>query len=159
MAKGLALVLVPLALAALVAVPVLIDQPFGTQTDWTMAAAFAMRRWSPLVTLLGALAVAAVVATSWRRWRGPVVRIGMVVSCAVTLAAVWSARQNPFEWMFNPLDQPRYVRAADATFVDDADLVLAVHIEDDAAAYPIRQLAYHHLVNDRIGLTPAVVTY
>ena len=44
-------------------------------------------------------------------------------------------------------------------FVDPNDLVLAVSADGDAAAYPIRQMAYHHLVNDRIGRTPAVVTY
>lgn len=76
-----------------------------------------------------------------------------------TLGATWFAHQNPFEWMFNPLAAPRYAAVADATFVDDGDLVLAVAVDDDSAAYPIRQLAYHHLINDRIGRTPAVVTY
>ena len=61
--------------------------------------------------------------------------------------------------MFNPLPQPQFVAAAQATFVDPNDLVLAVSVDGDAAAYPIRQMAYHHLVNDRIGRTPAVVTY
>jgi len=37
--------------------------------------------------------------------------------------------------------------------------VLAVRVGDDAAAYPIRQMAYHHLVNDRIDHRPVVVTY
>ena len=49
--------------------------------------------------------------------------------------------------------------ARTAGFVDPDDLVLAVRVGDDSAAYPIRQMAYHHLVNDRIGHTPAVVTY
>ena len=50
-------------------------------------------------------------------------------------------------------------RPRTASFVEPDDLVLAVRVGDDAAAYPIRQMAYHHLVNDRIGRTPAVVTY
>ena len=77
----------------------------------------------------------------------------------MAIAAAWFARQNPFEWMFNPLPRPQFVSAATAAFVDSNDLVLAVSVDGDAAAYPIRQMAYHHLVNDRIGRTPAVVTY
>ena len=61
--------------------------------------------------------------------------------------------------MFNPLPRPSFVAAGAASFLEPGDLVLAVRVGDDAAAYPIRQMAYHHLVNDRIGRTPAVVTY
>jgi hypothetical protein len=61
--------------------------------------------------------------------------------------------------MFNPLAHPGFVPAPQASFVERGDLVLAVTLDGDAAAYPIRQLAYHHVVNDRIGRTPAVVTY
>jgi hypothetical protein len=86
-------------------------------------------------------------------WRGP------RSSPAGRDRAAWLARQNVFEWMFNPLPQPAFVSARGASFLEPGDLVLAVHVGDDAAAYPIRQMAYHHLVNDRIGRTPAVVTY
>jgi hypothetical protein len=159
MAKRLALVLIPAALVALVAVPILIDQPFGAQSDRTLAFAFAMRRWSPLVSIVAALTLLGVVVSSWRERRGWLARAGWAVSLAVTLGAAWVAWQNPFEWMFNPLAQPQYVPASRASFVDAGDLVLAVTRDGDAAAYPIRQIAYHHVINDRIGRTPAVVTY
>jgi hypothetical protein len=81
------------------------------------------------------------------------------VPLVVTIGAAWLAWQNPFEWMFNPLAHPGFVPAPQASFVERGDLVLAVTLDGDAAAYPIRQLAYHHVVNDRIGRTPAVVTY
>jgi len=51
------------------------------------------------------------------------------------------------------------VAARDSTWVEPNDLVLAVSRDGDAAAYPIRLIAYHHIVNDRIGRTPSVVTY
>jgi uncharacterized protein DUF3179 len=157
--KRLALVFLPVALVALVAVPILIDQPFGSQTTGSMAAVFMMRRWSPVLSLGIGLGILALVVSGWRRWRGLFARAGLVAALVVTAAAAWFARQNPFEWMFNPLAQPRYVAADAAPFVADADLVLAVTRDGDAAAYPIRQLAYHHVINDRIGTTPAVVTY
>ena len=75
------------------------------------------------------------------------------------LAATWFARQNHFEWMFHPLTQTAYARTTDAGFVADADMVLAVEKKGEAVAYPVRQMAYHHLVHDVVGGTPIVATY
>jgi hypothetical protein len=158
MLKRIASIAVPVALVAICALPIVMDQPFGTQTAQSMNAAYVMRRWSPIASVLGAAALLAIGAAGWRRWR-TIARVGFSIGFAVALVSIWFARQNPFEWMFNPLPRPQYVPAARAAFVAPADLVLAVRVGDDAAAYPIRQLAYHHLVNDRIGRTPAVVTY
>jgi hypothetical protein len=38
-------------------------------------------------------------------------------------------------------------------------MVIAVEIAGDAVAYPVRQMAYHHLVNDVVGGRPVVSTY
>jgi uncharacterized protein DUF3179 len=162
MLKRRAAILIPAALAALVAlvvVPLAIDQPFGAQTPLVMALAFAMRRWSPVIAPAAAALVLVLGVSLWRQTRRVVAKAALAAAVAVSLAVVWFARQNPFEWMFNPLPRARYVPARDASFVADSDLVLAVTLDNDASAYPIRQLAYHHLVNDRIGGTPAVVTY
>ena len=61
--------------------------------------------------------------------------------------------------MFNPLESPRYVDAAQAKFVKPDDIVMAVAIGGEAVAYPIRQIGYHHVVNDVIGRKPIVATY
>lgn len=159
MLKRIAAVLIPLALVAIVALPLVLDQPFGAQTARKLEAVYTMRRWSPIVTALGVAGLAVLAAISLRRRRTWLALIGFGGVLTLAIAAAWFARQNPFEWMFNPLPRPQFVAAAKATFVDPTDLVLAVAVDDDAAAYPIRQMAYHHLVNDRIGRTPAVVTY
>jgi hypothetical protein len=147
------------ALVALVAVPVAIDQPFGVQTPRTMAVAFVMRRWSPIVTLAGAVAMAALLVGGWRRWHGVVARIALTAACVASVATAWAARQDPFEWMFHPLPRPGFVASERASFVEPRDLVLAVTINGDAAAYPIRLMAYHHVVNDRVGGVPLAATY
>jgi hypothetical protein len=36
---------------------------------------------------------------------------------------------------------------------------MAVKINGEAAAYPIRQMAYHHLVQDSVGGMHIVATY
>jgi hypothetical protein len=159
MLRRIATALIPIALIALAVLPLVIDQPFGAQTARTLEAAFTMRRWSPLVTMLGVAALAYVAITSLRRRRTWAASVGFAGALAMATAAAWFARQNTFEWMFNPLPRPQFVASDKATFVDPNDLVLSVSLDGDDAAYPIRQMAYHHLVNDRIGRTPAVVTY
>jgi hypothetical protein len=75
------------------------------------------------------------------------------------LAATWFARQNHFEWMFQPLPNAAFAGASDAGFVPEDDMVLAVYLNGEAAAYPVRQVAYHHVVQDIIGGIPVLVTY
>jgi hypothetical protein len=38
-------------------------------------------------------------------------------------------------------------------------MVMGIEVNGLALAYPIRQMAYHHVVNDMFGTTPVVVTY
>lgn len=138
--------------------PVLLQQPFGAQTPAGMAYAHAARQWGPLLTVALAVVVVWMVLTAaaTARWWG---RVLLVVPVAVVLAAAWFARQNAFEWWFNRLAEPSFVSVRDASFVEAGDVMLTVSRDGDVAAYPIRQIAYHHIVNDRIGRTPAVVTY
>ena len=77
----------------------------------------------------------------------------------LTAAAAWLSHQNHFEWMFAPLPDARYARARDATFLGPSDMVVAVELKGDAVAYPVRQMGYHHVVNDFVGGVPVVSTY
>src|SRR6185369_8956804 len=112
------------------------------------------RRWSPVLTLV-ALAVALLLAARlWNPGRRILARATVVLLVALIGASAWGARQDYFEWMFAPLPGPGFVRAADAAFVDPEDMVMAVNLQGDPVAYPIRQLAYHHLVQDSVGGVP-----
>jgi hypothetical protein len=147
-----------IALAA-VMVPALLIQPFKLQTPDRLKISYALRHWSPTITLL-AVAFALMIAISlWKRTRGWWSRSCLVLFFIPLLAATWFARQNHFEWMFNPLPNAAFATVNDAGFVADAEMVLAVEINGDAAAYPVRQIAYHHVVQDTIGGIPVLVTY
>ena len=61
--------------------------------------------------------------------------------------------------MFKPLPNAAFAKVNDARFVSEGDMVLSVELNGDAAAYPIRQVAYHHVVQDTIGGIPVLVTY
>ncbi len=84
----------------------------------------------------------------------PGVCFGSFVDCCVVCAAeplrvdVQSAAQSP-----------RTQRRAKPDSLTDTDMVLAVEINGEAVAYPVRLMAYHHLVHDVVGGTPIVATY
>jgi hypothetical protein len=144
---------------ALVAIPVFLIQPFRPQTQRALEISYLLRRWSPLSTVVLLIATFALIIWQWpqaRRWWRKAI---LVVLLLLTFVPAWFARQNHFEWMFNPLRNSAYVKANDASFVRDADMVLAVKINNEAVAYPVRLMAYHHIVSDVVGGTPICATY
>jgi hypothetical protein len=158
--RWLAVALLGLIVLALlvVALPIGLLRPFRPQGPADLARAFAVRRVAPAATLAALVAAALIV---WRLWRGArwLGRVGMSAALVLLAATVWLARLNVFEKMFAPLPRPGFVRAAAADFVAPSDLVLAAERGGDAAAWPVRQVAYHHVVMDEVGGTPVAVTY
>lgn len=143
---------------AIVAAPVWLIQPFAPQTARGVEVSYVLRRWSPWITLLSLGSAVFLVAQLWpssRWWK----KAFLVVVFIPLLASTWFARQNHFEWMFHPLANATYAKTSEAGFVNDADIVMMVEINGEAAAYPVRQMAYHHLVQDTVGGTPIVATY
>ncbi len=155
----LALVVITAATLAVVLLPVWIIQPFSPQTQRGLEMSYAMRRWSPVLTLIAATVALILVVWLWRNSRRWWRKALMIIVLVPILAATWLARQNHFEWMFNPLPNPAYAKASEAGFVEDSDIVMAVELKEEAAAYPIRLMAYHHVVQDVVGGTPVVATY
>jgi uncharacterized membrane protein YhaH (DUF805 family) len=152
----LLLIIAAMALAV-VLIPAMVIQPFRPQSPRGLEISFTLKRIAPVFTIVTLIACLVVVVKLWRgaRWS----RIALVLLMVPAMLSAWFARQNHFEWMFNPLAKAGYVTANAATFVADSDLVMAVARNGEAAAYPIRQLAYHHLVQDTVGGIPIVVTY
>ena len=138
--------------------PAVLIHPFRPQTEQKLAVSHFLKQVSPLLTIVLLAIITVLMIQLWRgaRWWS---RALMVIGFAATTLSAWFARQNHFEWMFHPLPNPAYARANEASFVGEGDLVLAVQRNGEAAAYPIRQLAYHHLVQDTVGGAPIVVTY
>jgi Protein of unknown function (DUF3179) len=152
------LIVLILAALALVALPMWLIRPFAPQTPGGLAAAYALRRAAPWATALAAALALSLAAGMWRhaRWWS---RALLVLAFVPLLGAAWFARQNIFETMFAPLTATRSVPAAQADWVEPADPVLAVALNGEAAAYPVRQVAYHHIVHDVVGGVPIAVTY
>ena len=61
--------------------------------------------------------------------------------------------------LFLPANDPKIISAAEASFLRDADEILGFLVGSRARAYSVRALAYHHVINDRIGSVPIAVPY
>lgn len=155
-----ALLLIVLVVAiALVGVPVFLLQPFKPQGPSYVPWAWTLRReWAPAGTLVLAVILAGALVAGWKktRWFG---KTSLVLMALVGVVCAWFARQNHFEWMFNPIAEPKFDVGAKAPHLDPDDLVLGVVIKDDAVAFPVRRLGYHHVVNVTVGGEPVVATY
>jgi hypothetical protein len=159
MKRWLALILlVPLALA-LVAAPVYLIQPFKPQTQRALEVGYELKRLAPWATAVAAVAGLALVALIWRRSRRRWAKALAVVLFLPVAASVWLARQNVYEVMFSPLAAASYAPADKADYVNGDDMVLAVEHNGERAAYPVRLMAYHHVVADAVGGVPLVATY
>ena len=144
---------------AAIAFPTIYIMPFKPQGSRVMQWALMSRTLAPTFTLVAA--ILSVLLSAWlmtrsRRWWS---RGLAVLALVPVIAGAWFARQNHFEWMFNPLGAPRFVDASKASFVGPDDVVMAVKIGPQAVAYPILQLAYHHIANDVVAGEPIVATY
>ncbi len=117
----------------------------------------AVRQQAPIWSLIIAAGTVIPVVFLWRRvslWKRALLGAGV---CLVAVSAVMS-RVDYFEWMFHPVPVPGF-EAADRSKLDSAEMVMAVRFGSDARAYPIRAMAYHHVVNDVVGRVPVAVTY
>jgi len=57
------------------------------------------------------------------------------------------------------IDDPKFVSAADATYVADDDIIIAISFGGEHRAYPTRILDHHEIVNDTIADTPLAITW
>jgi len=147
---------------AVVGFPMFIIRPFVPQAAVPLSIALVMQRWAPWFTLVAFLAGIVLIIRSWagRGERLRMVKNTFLLAAVASLGlAAWAARTNFFELiLFRPLAGARFVPAARATLRPN-DMVLAVSINGDERAYPVLQLAYHHIVNDVAGGVPIAATY
>ena len=60
---------------------------------------------------------------------------------------------------FQPLDEPHFIPSSRATWLKPEALILGVEQNNAAVAFPVFQMAYHHIANVIIGGAPFLVTY
>ena len=155
----LILLLITVLTFAIVFTPVWFIKPFSAQTERQIEISYFLKSWSPILTIifsLAAILLAVFIFRNAARWYKT---IPLALPLLLIFALTWFARQNHFEWMFNPLGNANFARISETDFVKDDEMVLAVSINGDAVAFPVRQMAYHHIAQDVVGGTPITATY
>jgi hypothetical protein len=155
--RWLPVVLLTIVGVGLFLIPALIIRPFLHQSPAALSLAIAIKWTAPLLTLA---TLGGVLVLGPGLWRGSsrAGRAGLVLAILLSAAAAVMVRLNYFEWMFRPIPAAGFLAANDAA-LGDAEMVMTVRFEPEARAYPIRQMAYHHVLNDTVGGVPIVVTY
>jgi len=134
-----------------------IIRPFAYQSPRGLLVAMAIRQRAPIVSLIAAIACLATAALLWGRLsKWP--KVGLSAIMLLVAASAVMSRLNYFEWMFHPVDTPRF-EAESASKLGSGEMILAVRYGADARAYPIREMAYHHILNDVVEGVPIAVTY
>lgn len=148
------------------------------QSALDLALIYGSQRWGVVVAALLLLAGLGAYVDFWRRRDGGVLpaaagaptptlpraarvigRLLLAAPLVVTAVGtyrVYEAWQTP---LWPEMSDPRYLSIAEADFLTDADMVLAVQVEGRTIAYPSAIVAYHHIVNDEVAGIPFVVTY
>ena len=137
--------------------PAFIIRPFAYQNPKALFWAMAIRQRAPIISLLCAGVTLLIVSSLWPssgRWKKFLLSVPVVM---VLFSAVMS-RLNYFEWMFHPVDSAKF-DSESSSKLDAKEMILAVRYDNDARAYPIREMAYHHILNDVVGGVPIAVTY
>ncbi len=164
------------AAIALFFIPAFVIRPFTHQSSAGLSLAMALRQRAPWWTLAAALVSLGLAFGLWRdqtpdegvrgstiraKWWGTANlwrRIVLGVTMALVVFSTVMARLNYFEWMFHPVPETQFENEA-ASKLDKGEMILAVRLGGDARAYPIREMAYHHIVNDVVNGVPICVTY
>lgn len=137
--------------------PAFIIRPFRYQAPRALVAAMAVAQHAPLWTLIAAIASFGAALVLWDRvaWRG---KTAIVLGLVLVVGAASMSRIDYFEWMFHPIQAAGFTPAADSELAS-SEMIMAMRLGNEARAYPIREMAYHHVLNDTVAGTPIVVTY
>jgi hypothetical protein len=138
-------------------IPAFIIRPFTYQAPRVLYVAMALRQRAPIGTLIASLVCLVLALVLWktsRLWRKALIA-GVMLLVAFSAAM---SRLNYFEWMFHPIDSAQFLGQSESK-LDSKEMIMAVRFSSDARAYPISQMAYHHVLNDTVAGTPIVVTY
>jgi hypothetical protein len=156
---AVALLLISLVVAGVfTGYPLYVIRPFRPQGARELAAALAMIQARALVELACVVCGLAAWYGYWSQETRRSKRIWAAVGAGLLCVFAVGSRINVFEIMFHPDTHPAFAPVAE-THLDADDMVLAIKLGAAARAYPIREMGYHHVINDWLDGKPVVATY
>jgi len=148
---------------AALAYPIYVIRPFRHQGPRELAAALAILQIRPPIELACALCALGGLLWYWRAYPRREDRTVAAAGAFLVCAFAVLSKVNIYELMFHPDAHPLFASIQQVK-LDPDDKVLAVKLGGSARAYPIRSIAYHHIINDVVGhdvmsQVPIVATY
>jgi hypothetical protein len=138
--------------------PIYVIRPFRAQGAGELVHALVVMRFRGLATLLALMATVVALVFYWRAQSGKWRRAGVTLWALFICGIAALSRVNIYELMFHPNDRPVFAGIA-RTKLDNGEKVIAVKVGTTARAYPIRNISYHHVINDVIDKVGIVATY
>ena len=142
--------------------PLYVVRPFRYQGPVELSLALENLHRAPWITIVDLVVIVLVGRSLWRESaqtrKASLKRSLIVASISLVALCAVVARVNLFEKMFHPISNLHFLPVAQAKLAPD-DMLMAVTIGGESHAYPIREMAYHHVVNDVVGDTPVAATY
>jgi hypothetical protein len=133
--------------------------PFpGSQQRDTVGLAWSIDHYRLLLRLLGLLLIIAPLARFWRDGKifGRVM-LSILILFYGTIFYFFNYRFEADKMFYQP-STVRFAGAADNKIAVNK-LVIGVVVGNEAKAYPIQLIGYHHQVRDSFGSTPVMITY
>ena len=139
--------------------PIYVIRPFRYQGASELALALAIVRFRPAILIALSVAAVLMVLLCWRRQRFSTwQRVAASLCAGLVVVIAFLSRINMYELMFHPIDRATFSRASGVK-LNDREEVIAIQVNREARAYPVRSMSYHHIVNDDLGGLPVVATY
>ena len=136
--------------------PMYVIRPFRAQGPTELDSALLILRLRPYLLTVCLLTSLLAAKSAWPETRPRQLALAAI---PLTIAIAFGlSRVNVFELMFHRIDAPTFQPAAQTT-LEATEKLLAIAINGAARAYPVRALAYHHIVNDTLAGVPLVGTY
>jgi len=136
---------------ALIVAPLAVALPPVKQTPAMLAAARAAEVIAPVMS--AALTIGLAILLWRKRTAGTLAVLLLAILCAVL------SRVNLLEFVFAGASGPETAAIGEFHDVRDTDMVIGVVIGGQSRAYPVRYLAHHHMLNDRLGQVALLPTY
>ena len=138
--------------------PLYVIRPFRYQGPRELRLALDLIQARPLVQGFSVALALAALAWCWQVQQHRRRRIWALTAALFVCLFAALSWVNPEELIFQPIARPEFASVKESK-VDNDDEVIAIKIGDAARAYPVRSIAYHHVVNDVLGQVPIVATY
>ncbi len=133
--------------------------PFpGSQQHDTVELAWSIDHYRLLLRLIGLLLIIAPLAAFWRHGRvSDKILLSLLILFYGTIFYFFNYRFEADKMFYQP-STVKFANAADNKIAANK-LVIGVVVNNEAKAYPIQLIGYHHQVRDSFGSTPVMITY